>query len=315
MDRIARLAVTAGRLRIDGGTVEVLDRFERVGVGVLLLKGPAIARWLYPQGAERSYVDCDLLVGPADFDAAGEALGSLGYAKVFDDRRMPRWWREHACEWRRANDGLQVDLHRRLVGVGVDDEQAWGALSEDAGEVVVAGRPVPTLALPARALHVALHAAQHGVRCYQPIVDLGGALAVGDDDLWRAAAALAADLHATAAFVAGLRLVPAGQALITRLALPHARSVDSELRASSPPPLALGFEQLARAPGARARAEIAWRKLVPPPAFIRHWDPRAADSRVALARAYARRPLWLLSNAPRGLRAWYRVRRSVERGR
>jgi hypothetical protein len=148
------------------------------------------------------------------------------------------------------------------------------------------------------------------------MADLERAVQEADDDLWRKAAALAADLDATEAFATGLRLTPDGAQLATRLQLPPRRSVDAELRASSPPPVALVFEQLARAAGIRARAEIVWHKLVPPASFMRHWDPAAADSRVGLWRAYLRRPLWILRRAPRGLQAWRRTRRSVrEAGR
>jgi hypothetical protein len=136
---------------------------------------------------------------------------------------------------------------------------------------------------------------------------------VGDDELWLQAAALAAELDAVEPFAAGLRLAPAAVELVGRLGLSRSRSVDAELRAGSPPPLALGFEQLARAGAMRARAEIVWRKLVPPPDFMRHWDPAAADSRVGLVRAYVRRPLWLMRRVPRGLVAWWRVQRSVRR--
>ena len=310
-DRIEWLAATGARLRIDAATAEVLEYFEHRGVRGLLLKGASIARWLYADTTDRPYADCDVLVAPTDFDAGEEVLKSLGYVKPFDDRRMPPWWREHANEWHRPGDGLCIDVHRTLVGVGVDDAAAWRALSADTEDVTVAGRSVRALSLPARAMHVALHATQHGVRWPLGMADLERALAAGDDDLWRRAAVLAAELQATDAFVAGLRLAPAGERLIVRLALPDVSSVDAELRASSPPPLALGFEQLARAPGTRARVEIAWRKLVPPPAFMRHWDPRAANGPMALARAYLRRPLWLLRRAPTGLKAWYRARRSV----
>ena len=310
-DRIEWLTATGARLRIDAATAEVLECFERRGVRGLLLKGASIARWLYVDANDRPYADCDVLVAPVVSMPAEEALKSLGYVKPFDDRRMPSWWREHANEWHRPSDGVCVDVHRTLVGVGVDDATVWRALSTDTEEVMVAGRPVAALSLSGRAMHVALHATQHGVRWPLGVADLERALTAGDDDLWRQAAVLAAELQATEAFLAGLRLAPAGKELIVRLALPDVSSVDAELRASSPPPLALGFEQLARAPGMRARVDIAWRKLVPPPAFMRHWDPRAANGPMPLARAYLRRPLWLLRRAPTGLRAWYRARRSV----
>ena len=312
-ERISWLAATGARLAIDAGTAEVLERFERAGVHALLLKGPAIARWLYPNGAGRPYIDCDLLVGPADFEAAEGVLRSLGYASLLQDLGMPSWWCEHAAVWQRHSDGLNVDLHRTLIGVRVDDATTWRVLSADAEEIEVAGHRVQTLALAARAMHVALHAAQHGTGWPSSIADLERALSVCDDDLWRRAAAVAGELQASAGFLAGLRLAPAGERLVTRLALPDTRSVEAELRAGSPPLLALGFEQLARAAGTRARAEIVWRKLVPTPAFLRDSDPQAAASRLGLARAYLRRAMFLLRHAPLGLVAWHRARRLVRR--
>jgi hypothetical protein len=314
-DQISTLTARGSRLRIDDGTVEVLSTFTRAGVRALLLKGPSIARWLYAEGEPRDYLDCDVLVAPDDLQTAEEALGSLAYKRDFDDRRMPAWWREHASAWVRVDDGLTIDVHRTLPGIGVDAEAAWRLLASDTDVVVVAGQPMPTLGLPARALHVALHAAQHGAGWPRPILDLDRALTVGDDDLWLTAAVLAAELSATDAFAAGLHLLPAGVELAARLGLPQNASVDVELRAATPPPVALGFEQLARANGTWARAKIVWLKLVPPAAFIRHWDPRAADSRSALLRAYLRRPLWILRHAPAGLREWHSARRSVSAAR
>jgi hypothetical protein len=313
-ERASKLVTTASRLALDAGTVEVLSSFEQVGAEALLLKGASIAHWLYTEGEPRTYIDCDLLIAPRGVVAAEEVLSALGFRRQFDDREMPSWWREHATAWVRDGDGLTVDLHRTLPGVGVDDEAMWRALSAERDVVVVAGRPVLTLTLRGRALHVALHAAQHGAGWARPMADLERALAAGDEDLWAAAAALAAELDAGDAFAAGLRLAPAGAQLAVRLRLPPPRSVDAELRAGSPPPLALGFEQLARADGTRARAEIVWRKLVPPASFVRHWDPAGGDSRVGLVRAYVRRPLWIMRRVPRGLEAWWRARRSLGGG-
>jgi hypothetical protein len=149
----------------------------------------------------------------------------------------------------------------------------------------------------------------------QPIAELDRALAVADDDLWRGAAELARELDATDAFAAGLSLTDAGRRLAARLRLSPTRSAEAALHATTPPPVALGFEQLAQADGVRARLEIVWRKLVPPPAFIRRWDPSASEGRAALARAYLRRPIWVLHHAGPGFRAWYLARRSVSGSR
>ena len=65
-------------------------------------------------------------------------------------------------------------------------------------------------------MHVALHAAQHGPDT-QPAADLERALAIADDELWLRAAGIAAELDATEAFVAGLRLAPPGARLATKI--------------------------------------------------------------------------------------------------
>lgn len=301
-------------LRVDGAAAALLEAFNAAGIQALLLKGATFAQWLYPDG-KRFYIDCDVLVSPADFAAAEQTLGALGCRRTFDERSMPSWWREHASAWVRERDGVTIDLHRTLPGVGADPETAWQVLAGGQATVVVAGRTVPALGLAGRAFHVALHAAHHGADWARPIDDLDRALATGDERLWRCAAALAGELDAVDPFAAGLRLTPMGRQLADRLELPRIRSVQAALHASTAPPIALGFEQLARAPGMRARLEIAWHKVVPPPAFIRHWDPRANDSRSALVCAYLRRPLWLLRHAPRGFSAWRAAQRSARNER
>jgi Uncharacterised nucleotidyltransferase len=312
-EKLGRLAAAGGRLRTDSDTVEVLAAFERAGVHALLLKGPSVARWLYKDGTERPYFDCDLLVAPGDFEAAERQLRSLGYVPLLDRWGLPTWWYGHAVAWTHPGGRVSVDLHRTLIGVGADYATVWRVLCVDADEIPVAGRRTPCLGLAARAMHVALHAAQHGPGT-QPAVDLERALAVGDDELWLGAAALAGRLDATEAFVSGLRLSPEGARLAARLALPDARSVTAELRASTPPPLALGFERLARTRTMRGRAEIVWRNLAPSPRLLRASDQVAAGGWRGLVTAYGRRLAWLAGHAPRGFAGWYRMRRSVRRG-
>jgi hypothetical protein len=81
----------------------------------------------------------------------------------------------------------------------------------------------------------------------------------------------------------------------------------------SPPPVALGVEQLIDAGRWLTRARIIGRKVVPPREFIRHWDERASENGWRMALAYARRPFWLLRHTPAGVSAWWRARRQVHR--
>src|SRR4051794_2012256 len=309
----ARVAAIAGNLRIDAATAEVLRAFEAVGLRAVLLKGPALAVW-YADDPARAYLDCDLWVAPADVEAAGEVLTRLGFGRVVDDRGLPAWWREHGTDWWRDLDGVAVDLHRRLQGLGVDDERAWQTLWSMTETLTVAGHPARVLGLPAKALYVTLHAAHHGAAWGKALSHLERALEQVDEPAWLESASLAERLGATDPFATGLCLVPQGAELAARLSLPETRSVEVALRASTPPPIALGFEQLARAASWRERFEVLAHKAVPPPGFIRHWWPAAGRNRGMLALGYVYRPIWLLRQAPRGLRAWLVARRKVRAG-
>jgi hypothetical protein len=315
LDRDARIAAVADKLRIDAATAEVLDRLDAVGASGVLLKGPSITRWLYDDEGTRFYTDCDLLIRRRDIGTAERVLEELRFSRRLDERALPGWWREHGAEWWREADRVLVDLHRTLPGIGVDLDEAWSLLVEPEETLLVAGYPARVLPRAARALHLALHAAHHGSGWVRVLADLDRALERTDESLWRDAARLAERLGATGSLATGLRLTPAGELLAGKLGLPADTSTHTMLRASTPPPVALGFEQLAHARGIRERASIVWWKLFPPAEFVRHWAPSARKSRVALAWAFVRRPFWLLRNAPKGARAWRAARRRVRHQR
>jgi Uncharacterised nucleotidyltransferase len=306
--------ITAANLRVDASTAEVLGGLEAAGAQSLLLKGVSVTRWVSTRDDPRPYSDCDLLVRSADLMAAERVLSDLGFRPLLNEHHMPDWWREHATTWWRAEDGTTVDLHRTLVGVGVDPYELWLTLSSHVETIVVAGYPAQVLTIPGRAFHLALHAAQHGVEWDRVLADLERAVSAADEETWRAAAELAASLRATPAFAAGLRLTPAGRVLADRLGLPADLPTDVAIRADTAPPIALGLDQLAKAEGVRARLAILWHKLVPPATFMRHWSPLARQSRLGLVLAYLWRPLWLLARLPTGFRAWWRARSSPANG-
>jgi hypothetical protein len=307
--KVGRAAViVANNLRIDSATAEVLRAFEVARVQALLLKGPSVVRWLYDARDARTYVDCDLLVRPTDLTTAEHVLANRGFVPNLHEREVPTWWREHAVGWLRPDDGAIVDLHETLPGVGVDPRRVWLTLSAAAERIQVGGFRATTLTIPGRALHLALHAAQHGVGWPHVTAELERALARTDQVVWRAAAQLAGALDAVPAFAVGLRMTPAGRGMASALDLPSDRPVDVALRASTPPPVALGFDQLARAENWRARLTIMRHKVVPPATFVRAWSPLARRGRLGLALAYAWRPLWLLRHAPAGFRAWWAAR-------
>jgi hypothetical protein len=130
---------------------------------------------------------------------------------------------------------------------------------------------------------------------------------------WDRAAELARDLDSVPALVAGLQLVSAGRALVGRLALPTATTVEARLRASSPPHTAGGFDWLAHVPGLRPKLAYLLRKLFPPATWLRTWSPLARRGLLGLTAAYMWRPVWLVGHAGPGFLAWRRARRDARR--
>jgi hypothetical protein len=283
----------------------------KAGIRSLVLKGPSIGRWLYETLEERSYGDSDLLVAPGDVPAAENVIISLGYRRLSETLTGDRPW--EALFWMRSNDGAALDLHRTLPGVEVSPETAWLLLSRETEILSLRGVEVEVLNQPARALHLALHAADHAFTSDRPLKELALALATLREDLWREAATLAASLEATAAFAAGLRLVPEGAEVAARLCLPDNNSVEVALRASPDTRHTRGLQWLLQTKGPRAKASLLVRKLAPPPAYMRAWSRLAQKGSPGLVLAYAWRPLYLLLEAPLTIHCWWRTRRELRK--
>lgn len=275
-------------LEIDRVTAEVVEAFRGVGIRSILLKGPALARWLY-HGSERAYVDTDLLVADDRIDTAVEVLMGIGFRRSALDLRDD--WPRHALVFLRA--GVSVDLHRTLVGANVAPAALWREISDLTTTMSVGGTDVEVLRPPARALLVALHAAKDGGRVVKVDRDLERALDRVPFETWMQSAELARRIGATEALAAGLRRVDDGAALAERLALPTSLTPEVAMRTRHVPPLATGINWLITSRGVRGKASLVLRKLFPPPDFLRAWKPLARRGRLGLAAAYAWRPVWV----------------------
>lgn len=131
LDHRGVLKKTARTLLVNKVMAEVVDAFDANGISSILLKGPSIARWLYPEGG-RTYVDSDLLVPDSQFAQAEALLALLGFASAFEGWSSfeqpvdPQAW----TFARAGPDGRTpgtVDLHHTLWGVPVPDEDVWEA--------------------------------------------------------------------------------------------------------------------------------------------------------------------------------------------
>lgn len=300
--------VIARMLAADAAAVEATSAWRADGIPSILLKGPALTRWLYAPGEPVSYTDADLLVPLHRLEDAERVLERLGFV-VQGTHVWPGGRPSHARSWLRA-DGAAIDLHRTVPGMPWAPPAAvWRVLSRRTEPMALAGAQVAILDEPSRALLVALHANHHENDPPKPMADLGRATERVGQPVWLRARELAAQLDAIESFSRGLRKVPSGAALADRLHLPDADLLD-RLGADAGAPLALGFERLAATPGLVAKARLLWDELLPAPDRMTWYDPRARGGSLRLAGAYARR-LW---RSARFLAPSYRVWRGTRRG-
>ena len=89
--------------------------FEMDGVRYTVLKGPALARTMYPDASWRPFSDLDLLVGGDDWPRAQELLAVAGFRRQLPEPRPGFDRRFGKAATHRNAEGLEVDLHRTLV--------------------------------------------------------------------------------------------------------------------------------------------------------------------------------------------------------
>jgi Uncharacterised nucleotidyltransferase len=320
-DFVARLHPVdcASTARVDAATAEVLAAFATAGVDALLLKGAALANLLYVPGEHRDYSDADLLVAPSQLDAAERCLEKLGYSNAdtvtgVDDVGGV----VHAHTWIRAGstDSSMIDLHRWLPGSESPPAVAWDALLARTTRIDVAGRQAAVLDRAGQAMHLAIHAAQHGTAYEKPLAELSMALTRWATDVWDTAAELANEIGATHMFATGLRLLPEGAAEASRLELPSTAELDWTIRHRSARPRGtFHIQALAEASGLGERLRILRLALLPARTWIRYEYRWARHGRLRLIAAYAvhlaRAPGW----AARACLFRWRARRAASRAR
>jgi hypothetical protein len=142
-------------------TVTSLLRGE--GIETVAIKGPMFARWLYGDAGMRRLADLDLVIDPAQRDAALRTLGAAGYA--LPGRLTPAAAATVFAgtgAWPLFHDtALGIDLHWKLQAVGFGSPLAYGDVVRESVATIVAGStiriPAPTHAAALALLHAAKH--------------------------------------------------------------------------------------------------------------------------------------------------------------
>jgi hypothetical protein len=299
MNDVRELAVSPGileaaaTLRVNRLAVETVRVFQSAGVPSILLKGASFAGLWYPEGG-RCYGDVDLLVRAPDVAVATDALQRLGFRP--DDEQAPVIDRDRDARTfgRRNADGLKdsVDLHWNLHNVRVDPEHTWSALAARTTSLPLGSASVQVLDTVGCAMHVALHAAHHGLHGPEPHnhgsrtgADLRRALRMVAPADWVQAAELAAELGIEDAFALGLRLHPEGVGLAEQLHLTTAVPEAWRFTGKHATRGALRINRVRVAPSWRERVALMRPVLCPSRVRIRR-DARSRLGRRVFAAAY-----------------------------
>lgn len=121
------------------------------GIPCVFVKGPALHR----QGLrDREHSgDVDVWCEPARCDELATALEQYGWTREPDP-----WWGtsvHHSITLAPGGWGCEIDVHRRIPGLTLPDDEAFAIVARDADQMLYAGVPVP---VPAVAVHAVLAA-------------------------------------------------------------------------------------------------------------------------------------------------------------
>lgn len=306
----------ARAMGVDRVTGEVVTAMDAAGIPNILLKGPSVARWLYPEGG-RTYADTDLLVQASDHARAADLLRSLGFAETLSgfhpvERRVIAGHAVPFVRPRQADGGRggNVDLHRSLPLLPAPPELLWEAFDGMTTSIAVGGSDVRVLDRTGVALQVVVHAVQQGFELHTG-EDLRRLVTTPAAPDWEAVAALATRLGIADVLGHGLRRHPAGAAIADRLGLPLGVGEGSPFRyaLAGAPPGAATLLRLWDAPTWREKGRLGRWILLPSAGKVRYMSARAGGRNRSLAGAYLRWWRYLAAGAVAALRDAARRRR------
>jgi len=134
---------------------EVLGAFQSAGIEVLVLKGAALAHWVYPQPGLRPMRDVDVLVGRPQARQAQALLAELGFNAPPPGNDLPA---KHLTVAQRHVEGLPVsiEIHHNLYTNGAP-ATAFEALRPGAVPFVIEGVTARTLGCEDMLDHIYRH--------------------------------------------------------------------------------------------------------------------------------------------------------------
>ena len=200
----------AKALVLERVTLEVDEALRQADIDARVLKGPAAAHLLYDDATVRSFSDVDVLVPSDALDRAVGVVELLGGVRHRRERVPGATALIGKGVGLTLDNGVEVDLHRRL-GQGTHQfGSAERILFEHPEPFLLAGRELFALAPPVAFVHACLHAVGAGDgRRITPLRDVAQHLVrpLDVDAVKRAATELDAEGATAAAVIAAVTLL------------------------------------------------------------------------------------------------------------
>lgn len=186
-------------------TVNLVEKLEKQGIGVLVLKGPAIGVTAYDDPSLRPFLDIDLLVKRRDLAAARDFLLSEGYRREFPAAHEAALIEsQHALEF--GGRPMKVELHAALLSRYLRWEISAAEIWDRARAVSCAGGSIRVLAPEHLFLYLCAHGAKHEWERPRWICDVAQLMQRLDPDATRRVVELAAVTHSRRLLALAVRL-------------------------------------------------------------------------------------------------------------
>jgi hypothetical protein len=194
-----------GVTMVEALAVRTAGQLDTAGVRWRLTKGAALAHLDYPdQLACRTFGDVDLVIHPADWDHALDALLAVGHTRPSPEMR-PGWDVAFGKGATIVDENeFEIDLHLRFAIGRFGVRSQMEDMFDRQDSIELAGRTIPTLAGSDRLLHACHHLVLGGFSEWRVARDVAQLVLVSGVD-WAETVATAERWNVEAVVASGIR--------------------------------------------------------------------------------------------------------------
>jgi hypothetical protein len=253
-------AQTFFTLRMSAELFRLEEQFAANGIGLMAVKGPALAVQAYGDAAMRKYGDLDFLVRDKDIAASTQLMMGAGYAAEIPLSAIAAGKIPGQYMFRQAATKLLVELHSNRTMRYYPRPLPLEKLFARKARVIIEGRTIPAPCAEDHLIIICVHGAKHFWEKLLWIADVAALISRSTELRWELAEQSARDVGAETMLHGGLLLAA------------------DVLQASLPP-------QVLR----RAKADSAARRLT---RQVLEWLPLAGEARPDFERGLLPRALF-----------------------